>query len=823
MALRINTNIAAMNAHKNMMKTDNNLSDSLGRLSTGLRITKAADDASGMAIADSLRSQALGLGQAIRNGNDGIAIVQTADAALEESINIVNTIKQKSIQSAQDGQTTESRKAIQSDITKLRDELDTIAKTTAFNNQKLLSGNFTDRKFQIGAYAGETIGISIQSTEATKIGHITTSDLTFAGEGTSQLNIYSNLQDKTYSLSSVELAYNNKAENGVGAVADSINKLSDVLGISATASVSSSTDASIEAGTTDAGFAINGVTIGALNVKDNDADGALVAAINNKTSEHGVTASVDENGILSMTTADNRAIQVTMGSVTQAVMGGTEDMSTLGKIEVRQEGTSQISITDASAQAGIAFSSADGLTKMAAITATTQEMVLASGSLLTAATTLASGAVLQGSFKTSAAITGFVDNSNVIGAGSIIQSGSVIGSGTTLQGEFKIASMVASTTKSTLAAGSVLTGGATTIISSGSIFEGDVSASLSGTTAGAVVVSGGNTYVKAGAQADIKATGLTLTAGAILGIGSVLIDNTVLAAGSKMGSDITMDAGRTTTVTADMQLNGGATNLAAASIFKSGTTFANETMVGSGSISGGSVTLGTGSVIGANSSLANGSSIGTTGIATVEDETVSADKDMLLAKGSVIAAGSTLTAGTVLTNDIQAGGTTGNQKFAKGTTLEYDIITGTNVALAEDMVINGGSILKAGTTLGVNAVAADDTVDSAVSEGKAYRLSDVDVTTQEGAQIGIAVADAALKSLDKVRSDLGSVQNQLTSTINNISTTRVNVSAAESTIRDVDFSEESAVFTKLQILSQAGTFAMSQANASAQGVLSLLQ
>jgi len=111
MALRINTNIASMNAHKNMIKTDNSLSESLARLSSGLRINKAADDASGMAIADSLRSQALGLGQAIRNGNDGIAIVQTADAALEESINIVNTIKQKSIQSAQDGQTTESRKA----------------------------------------------------------------------------------------------------------------------------------------------------------------------------------------------------------------------------------------------------------------------------------------------------------------------------------------------------------------------------------------------------------------------------------------------------------------------------------------------------------------------------------------------------------------------------------------------------------------------------------------------------------------------------------------------------------------------------------------
>ncbi|RLC14641.1 MAG: flagellar protein FlaB, partial [Deltaproteobacteria bacterium] len=242
MALRINTNIAAMDAHKNLLKTDYKLSESLGRLSTGLRINKAADDAAGMAIADSLRSQALGLGQAIRNGADGISIVQTADGALEESINIVNSIKQKSIQAAQDGQTTDSRKAIQADITKLMEELDMIAKTTAFNNQKLLSGNFTNKKFQMGAYAGETVDISIGSTEATKIGHITTSDLTFAGEGVTELNIYSNLLDETFSLNSIELAYNNSRESSVGAVADAINKLSDVLGISASASVTSTTD-----------------------------------------------------------------------------------------------------------------------------------------------------------------------------------------------------------------------------------------------------------------------------------------------------------------------------------------------------------------------------------------------------------------------------------------------------------------------------------------------------------------------------------------------------------------------------------------------------
>src|SRR3989339_1520789 len=182
MALRINTNVASLNAHKNMIKNDNSLSASLEKLSSGLRINKAADDASGMAIADSLRSQGLGLGQAVRNANDGISMVQTADGALEESINIVNTIKTKAIQSSQDGQTTESRKAIQSDINKLMEELDNIAKTTSFNGQKLLSGSFTNKKFQVGAYSGETVNISIGSAEATKIGHVSASNLTFAGE-----------------------------------------------------------------------------------------------------------------------------------------------------------------------------------------------------------------------------------------------------------------------------------------------------------------------------------------------------------------------------------------------------------------------------------------------------------------------------------------------------------------------------------------------------------------------------------------------------------------------------------------------------------------
>ena len=139
MGFRINTNIAAMNAHINASVNNRNLDSSLSKLSSGLRINSAADDASGLAIADSLRSQASALGQAINNANDGISIAQIADKAMDEQSKILDTIKTKATRAAQDGQTTASRKALQSDISKLMQELDNIANTTSYNGKNLLS------------------------------------------------------------------------------------------------------------------------------------------------------------------------------------------------------------------------------------------------------------------------------------------------------------------------------------------------------------------------------------------------------------------------------------------------------------------------------------------------------------------------------------------------------------------------------------------------------------------------------------------------------------------------------------------------------------
>ena len=180
MGFRINTNVAAMNAHRNASQTNLMLDKSLQALSSGLRINSAADDAAGMTIADSLRSQANGLGQAINNANDGIGVVQTADGALAEYINMVDSIRTKSIQAASDGQSSQSREAIQADIDRLLVASQSIAATTSFNGQTLLNGAYENKAFHVGAYSGETVNISIGDAQTAAVSEFALLDATAA-------------------------------------------------------------------------------------------------------------------------------------------------------------------------------------------------------------------------------------------------------------------------------------------------------------------------------------------------------------------------------------------------------------------------------------------------------------------------------------------------------------------------------------------------------------------------------------------------------------------------------------------------------------------
>jgi flagellin len=194
----------------------------------------------------------LGIGQAIQNGTDATSLAQIADGALEESTNILNTIRTKAVQAASDGQTTETRQLIQNDINHLLSQLDNIAQNTSFNGQKLLSGAFSNKSFQIGANANQAVNVSIGSTECTRIGHVSSADLALADSngGDVQLTLTSGITGAKLTLNTVSVQANNKAENGLGALASEINRYSSTTGVQATAIVQTTGSSAIVAGTT---------------------------------------------------------------------------------------------------------------------------------------------------------------------------------------------------------------------------------------------------------------------------------------------------------------------------------------------------------------------------------------------------------------------------------------------------------------------------------------------------------------------------------------------------------------------------------------------
>ncbi|OPA75832.1 flagellin B [Campylobacter pinnipediorum subsp. pinnipediorum] len=324
MSFRINTNINAMNSHANAVGNNRNLSNSLGRLSSGLRIQTAADDASGLAIADSLRSQASALGQAIANGNDAIGIIQVADKAMDEQLKILDTIKVKATQAAQDGQTTRSRQALQADIVRLMEELDNIGNSTSFNGQQLLNGTFSNKEFQIGAYSNQTVKASIGATTSDKIGltRFESSKLITGAAGAGGVKTtltFINVDGiNNVKVAGTVLSYG--LGTGLGALAENINKVADQTGVRASFDVTIIAEKAITAGSI-VSLSINGVKIGDLEVKANDSNGTLVNAINSVKDQTGVEASIDPQGKLRLTSREGRGILISGGNGTDKAIG----------------------------------------------------------------------------------------------------------------------------------------------------------------------------------------------------------------------------------------------------------------------------------------------------------------------------------------------------------------------------------------------------------------------------------------------------------------------------------------------------------------------
>ena len=350
MSFKINTNVYALTAHAKSNAINSNLSESVEKLSSGLRINKAADDASGMAIANSLRMQSSGLTQAIKNANSAVSLVQIADNAMEEMGKILTTIKAKAVQAAEDGQTKDTRISLQKDVNRLLEGLNNISKNTTFNGQNLLSGAFADKEFQVGAYSNETINISIGATDTDHIGHsrIETFDLNDMNNGAAiekgdTLSIGVGPGADKIELHTVVIG--SDAGEGVGSLANLINSHSDKVGVKASFNVELVGDVAVADGTDIDNLSINGVTIGNISgIVDNDADGKLVNAINAKSDQTGVTAYVDEAGKLHLNSGDGRAIRIGSTGSSDAAIGMGD--TTMGAEITGSAAVSAVNIAD---------------------------------------------------------------------------------------------------------------------------------------------------------------------------------------------------------------------------------------------------------------------------------------------------------------------------------------------------------------------------------------------------------------------------------------------------------------------------------------------
>ncbi|WP_170000401.1 flagellin B, partial [Campylobacter sp. RM9328] len=266
-----------------------------------------------------------------------------ADKAMDEQIKILDTIKTKAIQAAQDGQNSDSRRALQNDISRLLEELDMIATTTSFNGQQLLNGNFSNKNFQIGAYSNETAKVSIGATNSNTIGH--TRFETVCNAVTSVISDMASVQIKLSGIDGYPNGYEfqtiDKATflvDGYKAIAEMMNGVSDKTGVKATVNNTQVMSNAVEAGTLQ-DLTINGVAIGNITVKANDSDNALIAAINSKKDETGVEASLN-NGHLVLAAKDGRAIRITTKLSTTAsiigVSGASQGTSTEGSAYLGQ-------------------------------------------------------------------------------------------------------------------------------------------------------------------------------------------------------------------------------------------------------------------------------------------------------------------------------------------------------------------------------------------------------------------------------------------------------------------------------------------------------
>ncbi|MGV8843783.1 MAG: flagellin [Pseudomonas sp.] len=668
MALTVNTNIASLTAQRNLNTSSNALATTMERLSSGSRINSAKDDAAGLQISNRLTSQINGLGVAVKNANDGISIAQTAEGALQESTNILQRMRDLSLQSASGSTSDNDRKALNAESVQLKNELDRISTSTKFGSQALFDGSFS-KNMQVGANANETINVSIGSFSTTNMGTTGTRDATAA-----KLNTTSDINSLTIGT-------------GNAAAAKIDGSASTLVG----SAVPTRTDF-----TTDAVAAVAASVVGTVDVAAaNSGAGVSIASGTNDTFKiagPGTGTATDVTVAAgTYTTAAALATAINTGLTAAGVTGiGARDDGA-GVIELYELGTTP-SGTDIAVTLGTSDAAAD---------------------------------IFGGAVASTNAEAGQVDTKT---------ANFTVDFGSTSQ-DFTLDSNLTNATGVAAAIQTQIDGGA---------LAGLLTATIDATT-------GGVRLDEVDVGADDLYTGSALS-----------VTDTVASSGN------------------------------AAAVF--------------------------GAPVAAT---------GTTGTAAVAAGDPNAKFTISLDGGTT---NSTININEGIYDNLEALADNINQQFAANSTLKGEVRATVSEGQLQFVRADAG----AANSITVGAVTADTGLanlgfaDAATVAGTDVGAVDssveqIDISTATGAQSAIATIDAALKEVDTTRASLGAVQNRFDSTISNLQNVSGNVSAARGRIMDTDYAVETALLSKNQIMQQAGTAILSQANQLPQAVLSLLQ
>ena len=808
----INTNVSALNAQYYLANTNKEMEQSMQRLSSGFKVNSAADDAAGLAIAGRMEAQTRGLTMAIKNANDAVSLAQTAEGALGEVTNMLQRIRELAVNSANSTLNDSDRLSLDNEVQALKAEIDRVGSTTTFNSQALLDGSYSG-KFQIGDKDGQTVELKIGSAMTSALGmgggasgsntlvsarvaiaDAAAGDIEINGQALGKIDVTGG-EDLEDVLANINSNVDNIKATGFnvltaatigsgvtdGTAAGGLSIVTTGMGASAATTFIISASSSMDELVANINSETGGVVAASVNesgklVLSNDT-GASISVEDDSTGQGaGFTATAtDYKGFLKLESTDGSAVRVEAGNKGLSSPGTAADLLTLGFRE-----TKNVSTTDAYTTVGAAL--------------TTPATALISGDLsINGVEIFDSGATASDSFQGKLnLINKFSSETGVTASASFSQTFAIdtdnIVIGETLSVNGQELTHVAKTVA-----------GLTTLLNTVS------------SQTGLVATQNGNNITLAGE--NVTSLNLDFSSAADLtdGLSSTATGSLALIKGVLQDSSTTAGTARALTIVAGDIAEGRTFN------FKS--------------------TGGTGQAFDVDYTVVNGDTATTVAQAITNlVRNSNAAFNVLDAAGISAAAGVITIAAATNHGDskleflvkspkdvLTTGGTAGTPvtSFAS---IKLDSTSNTPIKIDTGATNAGANHAARHGFINANVGAADfDVNEPTLSAAGGSSMSGLSISTAAGATAALSTLDNAIDSVSAIRGDLGAIQNRLSYTTNNLSSIVTNTEGAKGRIMDADFAVETSKLAKTQILSQAATSMLAQANQSKQGILALLQ